>query len=95
MVSPDPPAVGPATVTVTLQDDGGKPITGATVQVEGNMNHAGMEPVFGTAQEKNPGRYEAPLEFTMGGDWFLLINASLADGRKVNQKVDVAGVKSR
>jgi hypothetical protein len=94
-VAPSPPKVGPAKITVTLKDDSGKPITGAAIKVEGNMNHAGMKPVFGEAKERRPGQYETPLEFTMGGDWFLLINATLSDGRKLNKQVDVPGVKSR
>jgi hypothetical protein len=59
------------------------------------MNHAGMEPVFVDAKETEPGKYRADLKFTMGGDWFVLVSAALADGRKVNRKIDVPGVKSR
>ncbi len=94
-VTPKPPKVGPATVTVTLQGDDGKPITGAVVKLEGNMSHAGMKPVFGEAREEKPGRYEGPLEFTMGGDWFITVSATLSDGRKLSKQVDVPGVKSR
>jgi hypothetical protein len=94
-VSPDPPVVGPATVTVTLTGPEGQPVTGAEVALEGNMSHAGMKPVFGTAKEVRPGRYEAPLEFTMGGDWFILVNATFPDGRRLERKVDVRGVRTR
>jgi hypothetical protein len=31
----------------------------------------------------------------MGGDWFVLVSARLADGRQLKRKVDVPGVKSR
>jgi hypothetical protein len=89
-----PPAVGPAAATVRLTDKDGKPIEGAAVKLEGNMNHAGMKPVFADAKETRPGQYEASLELTMGGDWFILINATLADGRKLSRKVDVPGVRS-
>jgi hypothetical protein len=54
-----------------------------------------MKPVFGTAKEVRPGRYEAPLEFTMGGDWFILVNATFPDGRRLERKVDVRGVRTR
>jgi hypothetical protein len=94
-VSPRPPRVGPATVTLTMTDAGGEPVTGAQIQVEGNMLHAGMKPVFGDAKEVQPGRYEAPLEFTMGGDWFLLVNATLPDGGKIERQLDLPGVQSR
>lgn len=89
---PDPPKVGQAAAVVTLTDKDGQPIRGATVKLEGNMNHAGMTPVFADAQEAEPGKYEAALEFTMGGDWFILVNTTLADGRKLTRKVDVRGV---
>lgn len=93
--APHPPKVGPAEAAVTLADPGGQPVRGAAVKLEGNMNHAGMEPVFADAKEGEPGRYKADLVFTMGGDWFVLVTATLPDGRKLNRKVDVPGVKSR
>ncbi|MCB0210307.1 MAG: FixH family protein [Anaerolineae bacterium] len=91
-VSPDPPAVGPATLVLTLTDEQGQPISGAELELEGNMSHAGMTPVFSQAQEVEPGRYEAPLEFTMGGDWFVLVKATLPDGRALERQIDVPGV---
>jgi hypothetical protein len=91
--TPAPPRVGPAEAVVELRDRQNQPVTGAAVKLEGNMNHAGMEPVFADAKETAPGRYTAGLTFTMGGDWFVLIDATLPDGRKVSRKVDVPGVK--
>src|SRR5204863_3975550 len=79
-LKPEPPKVGKASVTVKLSDSDGKPLTGATLKLEGNMNHAGMKPVFADPKEVDPGRYEANLELTMGGDWFVLIQGTLADG---------------
>ena len=95
-VRPDPPLVGPAMVSLTLADaKTGQPVRGAELRLEGNMSHPGMKPVFGTAREVGPGRYEAPIELTMGGDWFLLIDATLRDGRALQRQVDVRGVRSR
>ena len=91
-VEPSPPRIGPVTVTVALRDAGGQPITGASVDLEGNMNHAGMVPVFADAVEVAPGRYQADLEFTMGGDWFILVRADLPDGRSMERQIDVPGV---
>jgi hypothetical protein len=91
-VTPDPPHIGPATVVVTLNDAQGQPIAGAEMSLEGNMNHAGMVPVLAEASEVSPGRYEATLEFTMGGDWFILVQAALPDGRALEHQVDVPGV---
>jgi hypothetical protein len=92
VVSPEPPQLGPAAITVTLHDAAGAPISGARVELEGNMNHAGMVPVFADAAEVAPGRYQADMEFTMGGDWFILVHADLPDGRSIERKIDVPGV---
>lgn len=95
-VKPDPPRVGPATVALTLADaKTGRPVEGAEVRLEGNMSHPGMKPVFGAAREVAPGKYEGAIEFTMGGDWFILVDAKLRDGRSLQKQVDVAGVRSR
>jgi hypothetical protein len=60
--------------------------------VEGDMTHPGMVPVFGDARETQPGRYEAPLELTMGGDWVLTVTAELAGGGRLRRQVDLPGV---
>lgn len=86
------PHVGPTTCTVRLVDEAGAPLAGARLQLEGNMNHAGMVPVFGDAREVAPGVYEAPLEFTMGGDWFVVVRGTLADGRELERIHDLPGV---
>jgi hypothetical protein len=91
-VSPEPPQLGPALITVTLLDVEGDPISGAGVELEGNMNHAGMVPVFAGAVEVAPGQYRADMEFTMGGDWFILVRADLPDGRSMERRIDVPGV---
>jgi len=94
-IEPDPPKVGSAEVTLLLTANGEKPVKGATLKLEGNMNHAGMKPVFGDAKEVEAGKYEATLELTMGGDWYVEVTGTLADGRKLKRKFNVDGVKSR
>jgi hypothetical protein len=91
-IAPQPPQIGPAIITATLRDANGQPIEGAEVELEGNMNHAGMVPVSAKASEVAAGRYEADLEFTMGGDWFILVRARLPDGRSMERAIDVPGV---
>jgi hypothetical protein len=87
--------VGPATVSLKLTDFlASKPVSGARVTLEGNMTHAGMTPVFAEAKESEPGSYRATLEFTMAGDWVVLLHASLPDGRKIERQWDVKGVRA-
>jgi hypothetical protein len=93
-VLPDPPYVGPATVVVLLTDDQGAPIEGATLSLEGNMTHAGMVPSLAEASEVSPGRYEAVLDLTMGGDWYILVQGKLPDGRTLEHITDLPGVRS-
>ncbi len=57
------------------------------------MAHPGMAPVFSDAHETSPGSYEAHVNFSMGGDWVLLLHVTLADGRKFDKQVDVKGVE--
>jgi hypothetical protein len=93
-VAPEPAKVGPAQVTLVVKDADDKPVQGATLKLEGNMAHAGMKPVFADAREEKAGLYRAGLEFTMGGDWFILVDGTLANGRSFRKKIDVKGVRS-
>ena len=91
-VAPSPPTVGLAMLTLTVTNADGHPISDATIEIGGNMSHAGMAPVFSQATQFEPGKYRAPLELTMGGDWFILVKATLADGRTLERQVDLPGV---
>jgi hypothetical protein len=94
-VEPQPPAVGAARVLLRLTEiRTGRPVSGAAVRLEADMSHPGMEPVFSEAREAAPGRYEAPLELTMPGDWVLLVTATLRDGSTVRLRADLPGVRA-
>lgn len=94
-ILPDPPRMGPAMFAFTLTNHTtNEPVAGADVRVEGNMSHPGMQPVLATATEVRPGHYEATLNFTMSGDWFILVDATLPDGRILHRQVDVPGVQA-
>jgi hypothetical protein len=94
-LEPEAPAVGGASATIALTDNNGRPVRGATLKLEGNMHHAGMKPVFADLTEREPGKYQAAIEFTMGGDWFIIVSGTLADGRRLYRRVDVPGVKAQ
>jgi len=93
-IAPLPARIGKETVFVHLDDNSGKPVTNAAVIVEADMMHPGMSPVFETARETTPGNYEAQIVFSMGGDWVVLLHIRLADGKKIEQQMDVRGVRS-
>lgn len=80
-VEPHPPAVGEATLVITVRDADGTPVEGATVTVHGDMDHAGMDPVDGESDEDAQGVYRVPFAWTMGGGWILDVTVSLPDNR--------------
>jgi hypothetical protein len=92
-ISPQPVRVGGSTVTLSGVTDGlGEPLAGVHIQIEGDMAHPGMAPVFADARETAPGIYVAQINFNMPGDWVLLEHIRLANGRKIERQVDVKGV---
>jgi len=89
-VRPDPPAVGDATLEITLTDGEGNPIEDARLNVKGDMSHAGMEPVLAEVEGGAGGVYQVPFRWTMGGDWFVTVDAVLADGTTISRRFDLA-----
>ena len=83
---PATPVVGDGALLVTLHDPDGKPVTGARLQIEGNMSHAGMQPSFGKVTAEEAGQYIVAIPWTMGGDWTVDIKATLADGRVIARR---------
>lgn len=93
-IQPSPAHTGPATVRASLTDPAGAPLTGARVNMEANMSHAGMAPLFFEAKETTPGSFSGTLNFSMPGDWTILLHITLADGAKVEKQFEVAGVSA-
>jgi hypothetical protein len=90
---PQPVRVGAVTVDFTLADAASKPVTGAHLNAEADMTHAGMSPVFGNAQEKQPGRYESMLKLGMAGDWVILLHGTLPTGEKIEKQFELRNVQ--
>jgi hypothetical protein len=87
------PVVGePVVAEVTLRDERGRPVTGATIDIEGHMSHPGMAPVLASAEEQEDGTYRVRFALTMAGDWIVLVRGVLPDGRTVRHEVDLASV---
>ena len=91
-VSPQPPRVGPLTITLKVTDASGKPANGVRMKLEGNMSHAGMIPVFADANETAPGRYSSTMDLSMAGDWHFMVYMTLPDGRKLERQFEIKGV---
>src|SRR5262249_40777170 len=93
-LTPNHPAAGADTVAeVTLRDRSRRPIRGASVQIECHMSHPGMAPVIEKAMERSEGVYRAPLQFSMNGDWTVIVKGTLSDGRRFDRRVETATVR--
>ncbi|GAB4517066.1 MAG: hypothetical protein OHK0046_23340 [Anaerolineae bacterium] len=92
-IAPDPAEVGESTLVITLRDADGSPIENASVAVRGDMSHAGMQPVLREADDAStdaPGVYRFPFEWTMGGDWFVVVTATLPDGTEAIERFELS-----
>jgi hypothetical protein len=93
-VEPVPPVVGMRGVArLTLRGPAKQAITGARLRLEGHMSHPGMAPVLSAMTERGPGSYEAPLEFTMAGDWILIVTGDLPGLGRITRQIEVVGVR--
>lgn len=66
-----------------------KSLNGARVELEGNMSHPGMSPVFSKTKEVEPGKYRGTLDFTMAGAWIILVYITFPDGQRVQQQFEL------
>jgi hypothetical protein len=90
---PQPVRVGVVIVDFTLADALAKPVAGAHLTAEADMTHAGMSPVFGTVEEKQPGHYESMLNLGMAGDWVILLHGTLPSGAKLERQFELRNVR--
>ena len=93
VVTPQPPRVGATTFDLELHDAKSEAVSGAHVELEGNMSHAGMSPVVGVAREIEAGKYRGTLPLTMAGDWIVLVNVTLSNGQKAQHQIELNGVR--
>ena len=92
-IAPRPTRVGTATIDLKLTDKNGAAVSGARVDLEGNMSHAGMAPVSGEAKEIETGKYRGTLQLAMAGDWIVLVHITLPDGQKLQRQIELSGVR--
>jgi len=76
-IEPADEMVGETMFTVNLRDAEGNPVDDAHVNLFGNMDMAGMEPVIRDIESGTDGIYETPFEWTMGGEWYVDVTVTL------------------
>lgn len=92
-IRPQPVRVGPVVISLALTDAAGHPVTQAQIAAEADMSHPGMSPVFATAEEVQPGRYESHFSFPMAGDWVVLLHGKLPNGETLERQFEVRDVR--
>jgi hypothetical protein len=93
-VDPAPPSLAEGTrVLLTLRDSVSGPVTGARLKIVAHMAMPGMSPYLADTTELGSGVYEAPVRFSMRGDWIVVVEGTLADGRRVTKSLDIRDVR--
>jgi hypothetical protein len=92
-ITPQPLRIGVATITLHVMDASAQPVAGARISLEADMSHPGMSPVFGETKEIETGVYRGQVEFGMAGDWVILLHVVLPSGQKLEQQINVPGVR--
>ncbi|KPL86074.1 FixH family protein [Herpetosiphon geysericola] len=74
-----PNAMGIQTIVLVI-NDGSTPLDNAKVQIEATMTHAGMPSQIVQMQALGAGKYQASIDFSMLGEWVLIVNVTEANG---------------
>jgi hypothetical protein len=94
VLEPSHPVMGePLIARLTLRDREQHPVLGARLRLTGHMSHPGMGPVLVPLVERGEGIYEARLQFSMAGDWRLVVDGELSGGDRVSKEIAVPGVR--
>ena len=83
-------AVGETRLQITLTDANGSRSLRKKIDVRGDMNHAGMQPVLAEITTGENGVYDVPFEWTMGGDWIVTVKVTMPDGTTAEQRFDLS-----
>lgn len=85
-VSVDGLLVGPSQISVSVRDKNGAPVEKpGALALRGDMDHAGMAPVFAEAKEAINGVFTLPFEWTMAGAWILEAKLTLDSGEGLTE----------
>lgn len=83
-------AVGQTELQFLVTDGTNEPVDGLSLNVKGDMTHAGMVPVLRDVNQSEEGVYIVPWEWTMGGDWVVTVTAVDAAQKQSQARFDLS-----
>jgi hypothetical protein len=87
---PYPPILGKSRLVIQITDSAGVLVNDAALDIKGDMTHAGMVPILAqVVGGGEDGTYNVPIEWTMGGDWIINVQATLPDGTTTSEQFDL------
>lgn len=86
---PAPPDQGAGVVVVKIKDHQGHGVQASRVSIEANMAHAGMTPERADSTIGANGEYRLPLNWSMGGAWYVDVKITLPGGQEVRRRFPV------
>ena len=87
-ISVDGLLVGLSQISVSVRDKNGNSIENpGAIALRGDMDHAGMAPVFAESSEAINGVFTVPFEWTMAGAWILEANLTMDSGERVTESI--------
>ncbi|MDD9954824.1 MAG: FixH family protein [Anaerolineaceae bacterium] len=87
-VLPTDARVGEAELLVDVTDADGRAVSPERVDVRGDMDHAGMQPVLRDDVQGSNGKYRVAFEWTMAGDWTVTVRLTFADDSVLEKTFD-------
>jgi len=85
-VNPDPPRVGPNTLSIAIRDPDDHPVAGGIVHIHYSMPAMAGMPAMGSevqANETSAGRYEGDVDFSAGGKFPWNIRLEIANNHGI------------
>lgn len=84
-----PPPAGDGQLTFRVSDENDRPIDSAALKIRADMTHAGMLPIAASTATGEAGVYRIPVRWTMAGEWIIIVEATLGDGRQATRSFDM------
>lgn len=79
---------GPSQIIVSVHDENGNAVENpGAIALRGDMDHAGMAPVFAESSKAINGLFTVPFEWTMAGTWILEAKLTTDSGESVTETV--------